>query len=280
MIAWHAHPDVWLLVAALTGGYVFACTRIGPRLVHPVERVVTRRQAALFAAGVFSVLLAADWPVHDLAEGYLYSVHMVQHLILSLVAAPLLLLGTPDWLLRHLLRPRAVLAAVRFVGRPFIALVLFNTVIALTHVPDVVGLAARSHLFHFGAHAVLFTASLCMWMPVLNRLIELPRLSYPGRMFYLFLMSLVPTVPASFLTFGHTVLYRHYASVPRLWGISALTDQRVAGLLMKIGGGFLLWAVIAWYFFRWFAVEDREDVDVMEWGRVDRELNRAELVKR
>lgn len=280
MIPWHPHPDVWLLIAVLAAGYAFALRRIGPESVHPIERVATRRQILSFGTGLVALWVAADWPVHDLAEGYLYSVHMVQHLLISLVAAPLLLLGTPDWLQRRLLRPRVAFGAVRFLGRPIVALVVFNGVIALTHVPVVVDRSVRSEAAHFAVHAVLFGAALCMWMPVLGRLIELPRLSYPGRMFYLFLMSLVPTVPASFLTFGRTVLYPFYETVPRLWGISALSDMRVAGLIMKLVGGFLLWGVIAWYFFKWFATEEREGTDVLEWGKVDRELNRANLIER
>lgn len=279
MIGWHPHPDAWLLVAALAAGYWYALARVGPRSVHPIERVATRRQVACFGAGLATLWLAADWPVHDLAEGYLYSVHMVQHLLISLAAAPLLLLGMPDWLQRRLLRPRTALRVARLCGRPAVGLVVFNGVIAASHVPAVVDASVHSEAIHFGLHAALFGAALCMWLPVLGRLIELPRLSYPGRMFYLFLMSLVPTVPASFLTFGNTVLYPYYETVPRLWGISALADMRVAGLIMKLVGGFVLWGVIAWYFFKWSSVEQREGVDVLEWGKVDRDLNRAGLAK-
>jgi cytochrome c oxidase assembly factor CtaG len=89
----------------------------------------------------------------------------------------------------------------------------------------------------------------------------------------------VPTVPASFLTFGQTVLYRVYADGPGMWGISAITDQRAAGLLMKIVGGFILWSVIAWYFFKWFVTEEREGIDVLEWGKVEGDLNRMELTR-
>jgi putative membrane protein len=276
--SFHLHLDVWALIAVLALGYELAVKRMGPRMVHPIERVVTSRQRRLFYGGLSALWLAADWPVHDLAEQYLYSVHMVQHLLISLVAVPLLLLGTPDWLLRRLLRP--VLPAARFFGRPIIALVVFNSVIAGTHIPAVVDVSTRSELAHFTIHAVLFGAAACMWLPVLNKLIELPKLSYPGRMFYLFLMSLVPTVPASFLTFGHTVLYRFYETAPRIWPMDALTDQRIAGLIMKLVGGFLLWVVIAWYFFKWFSVEEREGVDVLEWSKLDRDLNRAEPVQR
>ncbi len=281
-LTWHPHPDVWLLIGSLAFGYAYALRRIGPRLVHPVERTASRAQVACFSAGLLVLWIASDWPLHELAEGYLYSMHMVQHLLFSLVAPPLLLLGTPDWLVRWLLRPVSLLRAVRFLTRPLVALVLFNAVIALTHVPQVVDLSTRSEPFHFLAHAVLFGSALCMWSPVLNRLIELPTLSYPGRLVYLFLQSLVPTVPASFLTFGDDVLYRFYETTPRLsWlYLTPITDQRVAGLIMKLAGGAILWVFIIVYFLKWFQVEDREGVDVLGLRSVERDVEKAELTER
>lgn len=276
-VAWHLHPDVWLLVALLGGGYAWALARVGPRMVHPIERVASRRQVVAFGAGLVSIVAVSTWPVHDLGE-YLFSVHMVEHLVLALVAPPLLLGGTPAWLWRWLLEP--VLGTARFVTRPLVALVLFNGVLAFLHAPFVVELMLRSQLAHLGLHGLLFASALMMWAPVLNPLLELPRLSYPARMFYLFLQSLVPTIPASFLTFGDSVIYRFYETVPRLWGLSAITDQRMAGLLMKIGGGFLLWGFITVYFFKWFAVEDREGLDVLRWDKVERDLDRADLDER
>jgi putative membrane protein len=264
---WHPHPDVWLLIVVLSVGYATLIRRVGPSKVHAIERPASRRQVAMFVAGLVTMWLAADWPVHDLAESRLYSVHMVQHMLLSLVAPPLLMLGTPAWMWRVLLGRRGVRIA-RQVTRPLIALVLFNLVLVVTHIPQLVTLSVRSEPFHFAIHALVFVSALIMWSPVLNPLIELPTLSYPKRMFYLFLQSLVPTVPASFLTFGHTVLYHVYEEMPRI-GVSALTDQLVAGLVMKLVGGFLLWSVIAWYFFKWHSVEEREKVDVLEWGKLD-----------
>lgn len=279
-LAWHPHPDVWLLIAVLGGGYVWAIRRLGPTRVHPIERVVTRRQIAAYSAGLTLLWAVSDWPVHELAEGHLYSVHMLQHVIQAYVAPPLLLLGTPAWLLRWLLEPPALLRAARTLTRPAVAIVTFNVVIAVIHVPWVVERMATSEPFHFGMHALLVGTALCMWSPVMAKLIELPALSYPGRMFYLFLQSLVPTVPASYLTFGENVLYRGYDHAVPFWGLSPITDQRMAGLLMKLGGGFILWGVIAWYFFRWFGVEDREGIDVLEWQQVDRDLGKVELTKR
>jgi putative membrane protein len=267
MPRWHPHPDVWLLICVLAVGYTFLVRRVGPTKVHAVERAVSRRQIAAFVGGLATLLIASSWPVHDLAEARLYSVHMVQHLLLSLVAPPLLMVGTPDWMWRLVLGRRGIRIA-RQVTRPLIALVLFNLVLVVTHIPQLVTLSVRSEVFHFAMHVLVFTSALIMWSPVLNPLIELPTLSYPKRMFYLFLQSLVPTVPASFLTFGHTVLYHVYEEMPRM-GVSALTDQLVAGLMMKLVGGFLLWSFIAWYFFKWYSLEEREKVDVLEWSKID-----------
>jgi putative membrane protein len=266
--AWHLHPDVLLFVAVLCGAYVWAVRRVGPDRVHPIERAVTRRQVLAFGAGIVTIFLASYWPMHDLAEGHLYSVHMVQHMLLSLVCPPLLMIGTPDWMWRWILGSRGI-AVMKVISRPLLALVIFNLVIVVSHIPNVVSLSATSEPFHFGMHALLFGSAIVMWSPVLNPLIELPKLSYPARMFYLFLQSLVPTVPASFLTFGHTVLYHVYETPPASFGISPITDQRAAGLIMKIVGGAVLWTVIAFYFFKWFSIEEREKVDVLEWTKLE-----------
>lgn len=277
--SWHPHPEVWLLVGALLAGYHWAVRRIGPRHVEPIEFPATRRQQAWFTLGCLTILVAADWPMHDVAERYLYSAHMIQHMLLTFAAVPLLMMGTPAWLWRLLLRPRGFLRVARALTRPLIALVIFNVVLVFTHWPVIVTASVRSELVHFSLHTLLVGSALVMWTPVLSPLLELPRLSHPGRMLFLFLQSLVPTVPASFLTFGERPLYQVYEAFPRLWGISAHTDQLVAGLIMKIVGGAILWGVIAVLFFRWFDLERREGVDVLEWRDVDHILNRAQVAK-
>jgi putative membrane protein len=270
--AWNPHPDVWLLVALLGGGYALAVRRLGPRRVAPGERAASSGQVAAFSAGLAALWLGADWPVHDLAEGYLYSVHMVQHLIFTLLAPPLLLLGTPAWLARELLQPPAVYRLVRRLARPLVALAVFNGLIVVTHWPALVDFTLRSGVAHFAVHAAIFSAALLMWCPVVSMLPELRLQSPPAQMLYLFLQSIVPTVPASFLVFAERPVYRFYESVPRLWGLSAAEDQRIAGLLMKLGGGLLLWAVISVVFFRWHAAEEASDEQARHWRSLEREI--------
>ncbi len=276
---WHAHPDVWTLVVVLAVGYWLAVTRLGPSRAARGEPVATRRQVTFFAVGLLALWLHSDWPVHDIGEHYLFSVHMFQHIGLTLIAVPLLLLGLPGWLVRWLLAPRLLHAVFRRVARPLPAAVVFNAVTVLSHWPVVVNGSLRHHGVHFAVHVVLFSSALVMWFPVLNRLPELPTMTYPSRMLYVFLQSVIPTVPASFLTFADGVLYRFYAEVPRPFAMSAIEDQQVAGALMKVYAGALLWGVIVWMFFRWYAREERgRRDDVLTWEDVDAELRRTEHV--
>jgi putative membrane protein len=225
---------------------------------------------------MFSLLVVSTWPVHDLAEQRLFAAHMVQHMVYMLVAPPLLIAGIPVWMWRGLLRTRWLGAAVRFLVRPLVALVLFNAVMLFIHWPAVVEVQVRSELLHLAIHVLIVAASLVMWWPVMSPLPELPALSPPGQMLYLFLQSLAPTIPASFLTFGHTPLYPIYATFARIWGIDPLEDQLIGGLVMKLGGGLILWGFIAAIWFRWYARDTREGFDTVRLAGVEHDV-RARL---
>ena len=272
----HVHLDVLAVVLVLEGAYLWAIRRLGPRVLPRGEAAASRRQVIWFTAGVVTILVASEWPIHDLSEGYLFSVHMVQHTLISLLAPAMLLLGTPAWLMRRIIAPRPVHAVLRQITRPLIALALFNGVIVVTHWPPVVNGMLEHHAWHLVGHVVLFGSAALMWWPVISPLPEMPTLSYPGRMLYLFLQSIVPTVPASFLTFGSKPLYSFYEQAPRIWGWSPLTDQTIAGLVMKLVGGFILWSVIAVLFFKWYQVEQRDGWDELQWRDVERAI-RSEM---
>jgi len=270
MPAWHAHVDVWLLLGAVWLAYVLAVRRHVP--ASAAEREERRRRTVLFSVGMAVLWFASDYPMHDLAEGYLYSVHMVQHMLYTLVAAPLLIAGIPAWMWRTVLRPRPIFVVFRFLTRPVVALIVFNGLLVFTHWPAVVAAAVGSELTHFTLHVVIVGSAIVMWWPVVSPLVELPPLTPPAQILYLFAQSITPTIPASFLTFGHTLLYPVYGTFPRIWGISALTDQLTAGLIMKIVGGLILWGFIAVIFFRWHAREERDGWDALAYRPVERDL--------
>ena len=270
---WHLHPDVWGVCIALAVGWVWATRKWGKP---------TWRQGTAWWTGFGLLFVFSQWPIHDLAESRLFSVHMAQHLVFSLVAVPLMLVGTPTPVLRRLVAPS--LGAVRRLARPLVAALVFNAVVVLTHIPSVVTVTVRNEPSHFAAHAVLVGSAIVMWLVALSPLAEVPRLGDPSRMVYLFGQSIVPTVPASFLTFASAPLYAVYAEAPRIWGITATADQQMAGAVMKIGGGAVLWGTIIVMFFRWTRAQERyriehpgelTDHEQLTWADVERELART-----
>lgn len=241
--------DAWILMTGLAAGYLWALHDLGPRLSDLDVRQV-RRQRRLFMTGLVVLAATVSWPLDTIGDGYLFSIHMVQYLIMSFVAAPLLVAGTPGWMLKVLTEP--IRPVVMRLTRPLLALLIFNAVLVLSHWPGLVDLYLRNDPVHFGMHVLWVTAALVFWMPILSPCPDrYPRLSPPLQMVYLFLSSVIPTLPASFLTWAETPFYPAYERAPRLWGISAIQDIQAAGLVMKLGGGIFLWTVITVIFFRW-----------------------------
>lgn len=208
-------------------------------------------QRACFIAGLGAMFGTLNGPVHDISDYYLFTGHMVQHLVLTFVAPPLLLLGTPGWMLRPALRVRPVAAFARFVTSPRAAFAIFNLTLAAWHLPPMYNSAMYYHSVHIGQHLMFLVTAVIVWWPLLSPLPELPRLSYPGQMLYSFLMTLPMTVVSIFIVYSDHVLYPAYASAPRLWGLSPLEDQRLGGLIMWIPGGLFFYLLASVIFFRW-----------------------------
>lgn len=270
---YHPHPEVWLLLAVSALAYWWAVTNLRPASASPVKR----GQVACWGLGLLTIWAASDYPIHDIAEHYLFSVHMVQHLMITLVAPPLLLLGMPEWLQHRLfVSPAAVHAVLRKLTYPLVAALLYNATTVWSHWPNVVDAALESHPLHFLVHFALFATAMIMWIPALNHLPQLSNMSPPARMVYLFLQSVVPTVPASFITFAKKPLYSFYENAPRAFDFSVVDDQQLAGALMKVVGGAILWFAIIVMFFRWYTSEHSPmRKDRLTWQEVERELARS-----
>ena len=218
----------------------------------------TALQTVCFPLGLVVMFLSLNGPLHDISDFYLFTGHMVQHLVLTIVVPPLLLLGTPGWMLRPALQYPAVAAVARFVTAPRAAFVLFNLVLASWHLPPLYNAAMYYHSVHITQHLMFLVAAVLMWWPLLSPLPELPRLSYPGQMLYSFVMTLPMTVISVFIVYADHVLYPAYASSPRLWGLSPLEDQRLGGLIMWIPGGLFFYLLASIVFFRWMTSQ-RDD---------------------
>ena len=251
MTQWNLHPSVIIGLGLLGGLYV-----------HWGGLAAPRRRIASFVAALAVLSLALNGPLHDLSDTYLFSAHMAQHLLLTLLFPPLLLYGTPAWVARPVLAPRWVTAVARVVTRPVIAAATFTAPIVLWHVPMFYEAALRHHGLHIVQHLVFLGTAVVMWWPVLSPVPELPRIPYPGQMLYLFLLGLPMSITGALITLSDSVLYPFYAAAPRVWkDVDALADQQIGGLLMWVVGGLALWGAMTMVWVRWSVRERKGDAE-------------------
>jgi putative membrane protein len=256
--AWSLHPSVLLGTGLLGALYFYGIGPLRRRLnLGPPP---SPWQVLSFCAALLVLLGSLNGPVHDLSDYYLFSIHMVQHLILTLLFPPLLLLGIPEWLLRPLVRVPALLALGRILTRPWLAALLFSVSIAVWHLSPFYDLMMRNHEVHIATHLMFMVAATLMWWPVLGPLPELPRLGPGPGMLYLFLVGIPMQIVAALITFADEVLYPWYSAAPRTWGLSPLDDQQLGGLLMWIPGNLWMFAAIGVLFFRWSKESENAEV--------------------
>jgi putative membrane protein len=223
-----------------------------------------------FYAGLLTIFFSLNGWLHDLSDWYLFSAHMVQHLLLTLLVPPLLIVGTPGWMLRPALRIPAVAAIARALTRPKVCFATFNLVIVAWHLPVLYNLAMAHHWIHIVQHLLFMASAVMLWWPVLSQMPELPRLSYPMQMLYLFLTTLPMSIVAVFITYSSNLLYPAYAAAPRIGGMTPMNDQLIGGLIMWIPGGLIFFGVISVIFFRWqsHGAEDSAASAQVDWRPV------------
>jgi putative membrane protein len=260
-----ADPEVYVLVAFLIGAYVYMIREIGPSAVGPGETVITRRQIGCFMGAMVLLFAASTWPIHQIGEEYLYSVHMVQHMTLSYFMPPLVLMAMPEWLLRTLIGSGRAYRFLRIATKPVVAGVVFNAVIVITHIPVIVDHSVQSAPEHYSLHFVLLLASLLMWMPVVGPFPEL-QMGPAGKMIYLFAQSVVPVIPAAWLTFADGAVYKVYDEPVRVWGLTVTDDQQLAGAIMKVGGSAYLWAIVIFLWVKRFGTNWKEEATYRRTG--------------
>lgn len=256
---WFLDPTVALLLGGMVAAYIVAAGPLNRRSPGWEERVVSRRQALCFAGAILTILVALGPPLDDWSDWYLLSAHMVEHLLLAVVAAPLLLLGLPAWMLRPLLRWRAVDRIGRFVTRPIPALLISGAALAVWHVPALYDAALRHQSIHVLEHGTFFLGALIGSWPIVGPLPEWPRPTPPLQCLYLFGQTIPSGLVGAIITLGSPGLYDFYASVPRIFGLDLQTDQQIAGLLMWVGMNTIFLLLITIVFFQWAASEEAKD---------------------
>ena len=281
---WNVEPTIVVGLLALVAGYLFLVRRRDSAnarrsayasLSNPATVPIANQRDAVasqsdntgrghtgaFIAGALVILIALGPPLDDWSDHYLLSAHMVQHLLLVLLAAPLLLYGTPAWLLEPLTRNRVTNTVGYWLTRPVVAYGLANAVFVLWHVPMFYDAALLSQPVHVFEHATLIGTALLAWWPVLGPLPQWPRLPLPLHSLYYFAMTLPGGIVGAFITFADPGLYSPYDTARRIFGIDLATDQQVAGLLMWVGVSVIYLLLLTVSFFRWAARdEDKDDL--------------------
>jgi len=247
---WDLHPSVIIGLALLGGLYVSWGGLHAPR-----------RRVASFAAALAVLGLALNGPLHNLSDSYLFSAHMAQHLLLTLVFPPLLLYGTPAAVVRPLLRPPWVLRLAHWATRPLVAGAVFSVPITLWHFPQFYQAALEYHPLHIVQHLVFIATAVIMWWPILSPVPELPRASYLTQLLYLFVLGLPMSLAGALITLADGVLYPFYSAAPRVWGLMPMADQQLGGLLMWVVGTIYLWMTATVVWFRWSAREEAGDAE-------------------
>ena len=265
--SWTIHWSTVVGLVALGGLYLWGARRVQASAAAAGLDVPALRvgQQVAFFSGLLVIFASLNGPLHDLSDYYLFSAHMVQHLLLSLAVPPLLLVGTPGWLLRPLLEQRLIGRIARAITRPTRCFIIFNVVIAAWHLPPMYNTAMAYHPVHIVQHLTFMAASMLMWWPFLSPLPELPRLAYPGQMLYCFLMVIPMSIVAIYIAMADHVLYPAYSVAPRVWDITPLSDQQIGGLIMWVPGGLLFYVVMTFVFFKWAG----RDTDTTAGAQVD-----------
>ena len=251
----------WQLEPVLLGGLVAAAVTyylaVGPlrRRLAPGERYPVGR-AVVFGTGLVLLFLNEGSPLHDLAERYLLSAHMIQHLTLSYVVAPVLLVGIPAWLLRAVLLAPGIAPISRVLLNPVTAFLSFSLVMAIYHVPNLYDLSLTNTSIHHAIHLVLLFVSLQVWWPLIGGIEGLPKPPFLPRLAYIFLLPVAQLAIFAGVTFYDGTLYQAYGNIPtRAFGLSIEDDQALAGVIMKIFGLFAFGITFIVTFFNWYRSE-------------------------
>jgi putative membrane protein len=246
------------VVAGLVGlllTYLLCVGRYRDRFAN--SRPVPAPRQIAFGAGVAVMFIALASPLDTLADTYLFTAHMVQHLLLTLLAAPLLLGGTPGWLLRQALESTHLTDFIRWARHPLVAFFGFNVVFSLAHVPAFYELTLANEPLHALEHLVFVGTAMLMWMPVLSPVPDIAA-PYPalGQVLYLFLQTVPASLVGALLSATASPYYPTYVLAPRISSLSPLDDQQLGGLIMWVGSGFYFLIATGVVFFLWASREE------------------------
>lgn len=249
---WEIHPTVVIGCIALLAWYF-------------VSRQRRAKYASLFALGILVLALSLISPIDPLGDEYLFSAHMLQHLLLILIVPPLLILGLPADRVLRWRQYNLVRRAEAILGRSSVAWISNMLMMTIWHIPALYNAANAATAVHIFEHLTFLVTGCMFWWPIFTPIQE-DRLQPAPAMLYLFGAAAVSTVLGILITFLPVGFYRPYAHpldelgalslVRNTWGISALEDEKLAGLLMWVPGCSIYFVVMLLKLSRWYRTPD------------------------
>lgn len=265
LTTWSLDPLPWAGTLASAVAYLIAVrnvNRTNPRVPVPWWRV------AAWFAGLATIQVALTSAI-DLYAGQFLAVHMVQHLLLAMVAPPLLAVGAPVTLLLRVAHPGTrrrwilpVLHAriVRLLASPVVAWPVFTAAMFLTHFSPLYNAALEDPTVHITEHFVFLGTGLLFWWPIIAADPVPRRPGYPARLAYVVLQMPVNAAVGLIIYFAPSVMYAHYATIDRTWGPSAIVDQQIGGAIMWGGGDLVLLCAIPLTVAAWMRADGRRSL--------------------
>lgn len=270
--AFSVEPVTWAVVLALGVAYFAAVRRPGWG--------TTKRQVALFVTGLVLLLLSCSWPLAGIAAHWSLTALVLQRLLLTLAVPPLMILGTPQPIVAALTRPAPIDGVLRRCARPAVAVIVVTFLAVSTLTVGAVDWQASSTAGRAFLDLVLICAGVVLWTPVLHQIPGMERPSAIGRAGYLVIQSIIPSFLAVVWIFARHPMYSAYAHT-RLFGLSPLTDQQLAGFVAKLGTIAVLWTVAFFILSRAQTAADQGDeTEPLTWADVERQLERIDRSKR
>ncbi|WP_010277013.1 cytochrome c oxidase assembly protein [Paenibacillus senegalensis] len=261
-------PDVFLLTVLLGAVYFYL---IGPGRKHfPNAKPVPFGKQAWMVSALVIFYLGQGSPLGYYGHGFLFSAHMLQMSLVYLAVPPLVYLGIPDWMTRHLLAKPGVKKWLHPITHPLIALLLFNLLFSFYHLPLIFDFLMVNHLLHNVYHFILIATALLMWFPVFIMDKYWCRISELKKLIYIFANGVLLTPACALIIFAGTELYSIYAGAPQLFTfLPPVDDQQTGGVIMKIMQEFVYGLMLAFVFFRWYNLEKKKEAELEEQGLAD-----------
>jgi putative membrane protein len=248
-VTWPLDPTVYLGLVLLYLGHAWLA-----RDVPDFER----RHALYFGLGLFTIWVALESPIDTIADHYLDSIHMLQHVLLGFVAPPLMLLGLSRGMVARVVR----VPGVRVLTEPIPAQVIAGAVMIGWHIPALYDATLYSEPLHVAEHITFIVSGLLLYWPILEATSAFSRwrMSPVAKLIYMLAATLPQDGVALALIFSRVPFYEYYAHAPRLVAsLTPVVDQTVAGAVLMVFGKVTITVAALAVFFRWFGSEHEAD---------------------